>query len=208
MYQNKIYHHETPTIISLTHSKRTFLSTKRTKKKRTRNICSTYNKSLYSCTICAILYRIFLCLKHFESAFRLFFLLFCSFNESFDIFLSFDASDHSTNNGFSPLQLSTTFVELIISWIGHHSYQKTSLTLSQLGCRSSEIILSCLLYSIDTVSKFYNIEIDFHDPFLTSSQLNQYCKIRFQSLSDNRTSWSKKNIFCCLLRYCTSSKTK
>ena len=104
---------------------------------------------------------------------RPFFLFFDAFDEGFDVFISLHTPYTSTNDTFSIRHSSVVSMQLIISRIGHNRYKKACLALGKIRRMLIEIILRCLLYSVDTVSEFYDIEIDFHNPFFAPQELHR-----------------------------------
>ena len=94
---------------------------------------------------------------------------------------------------------------LIISRIGQNSCKKDGLSARQLVCWNIEIIMCCLVDSVNAITKLYNIEIDFHDSLFASSQFHEYGKIGFYHFPKNRTILPEKKIFCCLLGDCACS---
>lgn len=75
-------------------------------------------------------------------------------------------------------------MQLIISRIGHDRYEKARLALGKICCMLIEVILRCLLYSIDTISEFYDIQIDFHNPFFASQEFHRQSEIEFNGFPE------------------------
>ena len=99
-------------------------------------------------------------------------------------------------------------MQLIISRIGHDGYKETCLALRKICGVFIEVILRCLLYSIDTVSEFYDIEIDFHNPFFAPQEFHRQCEIEFHGFSEERAIRPEKDIFRRLLRNGTAAYTQ
>jgi len=56
-----------------------------------------------------------------------------------------------------------------------------------------------LLYPVNTITEFYDIEIYFKNSFFASSEFDEYGEIGFNRFPDNGTPWPQKEIFGCLL---------
>ena len=121
--------------------------------------------------------------KNYRNTRLLINIIFRTFNEGFDFLISLHSADSPTDDTFSERYSAIVFMQLIISRIGHDGYEKACLALCKIRRMFIEVILRGAFHTVDTVSEFYDIEIDFENPLFASQEFHHQRKIEFCTFS-------------------------